>query len=158
MNISDEIERKYLIKYIPHDLEKYPKDRIEQGYIIYNDDTEVRVRKLNDEYFLTIKVGKGEVRREVELKLFPEQFDQLWDVTEGRRIEKTRYKIDYDSIIIEVDVYNCNLEGFISAEVEFKSVEESQSFQPPEWFGNEVTNDERYKNRNLAINGLPEKS
>jgi CYTH domain-containing protein len=42
-------------------------------------------------------------------------------------------------------------------EVEFASVEDSARFSPPEWFGPEVTEDERYKNRQLAVHGLPGK-
>ena len=32
------------------------------------------------------------------------------------------------------------------AEVEFESVEDAMSFMKPEWFGEEVTSDRRYRN------------
>jgi adenylate cyclase len=41
------------------------------------------------------------------------------------------------------------------AEVEFSSASESRRFAPPPWFGAEVTEDEHYKNANLALHGRP---
>jgi adenylate cyclase len=41
------------------------------------------------------------------------------------------------------------------AEVEFPSDEEAAQFVPPPWFGLEVTEDEHYKNVNLALHGRP---
>ena len=46
------------------------------------------------------------------------------------------------------------MDSFV-AEVEFESEEESSSFEPPSWFSKEITHDERYKNKNLALNGMP---
>jgi len=43
----------------------------------------------------------------------------------------------------------------ILAEIEFKSEEESIAFKPPAWFSEEITTDERYKNKNLALYGIP---
>ncbi|MBI3308179.1 MAG: adenylate cyclase, partial [Candidatus Melainabacteria bacterium] len=40
-------------------------------------------------------------------------------------------------------------------EVEFDSVEQARKFNPPDWFGKEVTADKRYRSKNLAIKGLP---
>ena len=40
-------------------------------------------------------------------------------------------------------------------EVEFDTLEECDSFIPLKWFGKEVTEDRRYTNMRLAIDGLP---
>jgi len=48
-----------------------------------------------------------------------------------------------------------NLKNLITAEIEFKSEEESIAFKPPAWFSEEITTDERYKNKNLALYGIP---
>ena len=56
--------------------------------------------------------------------------------------------------VIELDLFEGSLEGLIIAEVEFPTVKASRSFAPPAWFGREVTRDARYKNRNLALDGL----
>ena len=41
------------------------------------------------------------------------------------------------------------------AEVEFASKAASRAFDPPPWLGEDVTEDGRYKNRNLAVDGPP---
>jgi len=43
----------------------------------------------------------------------------------------------------------------VLAEVEFPSREKSEEFKPPDWFGEEVIEDSRYKNQNLAQKGAP---
>ena len=41
------------------------------------------------------------------------------------------------------------------AEVEFDSLDRLHEFGPPEWFGSEVTDDERFANAVLAVHGAP---
>ena len=76
-------------------------------------------------------------------------------LTEGKRIEKIRYEIEYETSLIELDIYRGSLEKLITAEVEFKTESESTKFQTPSWFGREITDDKRYKNKNLALYGIP---
>ena len=85
------------------------------------------------------------------------QFEALWPMTEGRRVEKIRYDITHEDHVIELDVYSGALSGLLTAEVEFPSLEASAAFHPPPWLGQEITEDKRYKNKNLALDGLPEK-
>jgi adenylate cyclase len=152
MNI--EIERKFLVDN-PPDLENFSSEEILQGYLLITDEKEIRIRKKGSAYFQGVKVGRGLSRQEIESEIGMFQFEELWPETEGRRIEKRRYKIYYDGILIELDVYTGKLSGLITAEVEFKSEEESRIFKPPPWFGPEVTQDDRYKNKNLAVFGAP---
>jgi adenylate cyclase len=71
-------------------------------------------------------------------------------------VEKTRYEIPAsDGLLIELDVYAGQLEGLITAEVEFSSDAEAERFLAPDWLGREVTEDAAYKNRRLASDGLP---
>lgn len=152
-----EIERKFLVGATPADLECFPHEHIRQGYIAYTrEGTEVRVRHKGGRFFETVKQGAGVRRAEVELSLSEEQFEALWPFTEGKRLEKVRYAIPYDHLTIELDVYLGPLEGLCTAEVEFPSEEASEAFQPPSWFGREITEDPGYKNRTLAMHGLPE--
>ena len=51
-----EIERKFLVKELPANLDSYATQRISQGYLSTN--PVVRIRRSNDEYYLTYK-GKG---------------------------------------------------------------------------------------------------
>ena len=152
-----EIERKFLVRETPRDIETHSAVEILQGYLAVSDDgTEVRLRNIGQAYILTVKSGKGIRREEREAALSREQFERLWPMTEGKRIEKKRHVISKSGFTIELDIYQGALEGLITAEVEFKTQNEAESFIPPLWLDLDVTLDERYKNKNLAIHGLPE--
>ncbi len=141
----------------PSDLEQWPSTAIEQGYLAMADDRpEVRVRRRGGRAFLTVKSAGGRVRVEEEIEIEPDRFERLWPLTEGLRIEKTRYEIDAgDGLVIELDIYAGDLEGLVVAEVEFASEEAADGFAPPDWLGPDVTEDLRYKNQRLARDGAP---
>ncbi|NLJ88399.1 MAG: CYTH domain-containing protein [Epulopiscium sp.] len=149
-----EIERKFLVKELPDNLQSYENQEIIQGYISI--DPTIRLRKSNDEYFLTIK-SKGHLKREeMEFPLTKEQFENLWPKVDSATIYKTRYNIPLENnLVAELDVYHKNLNGLLTVEVEFESEKASEKFVPPEWFGKDVTHDSRYKNNNIAVYGIP---
>jgi adenylate cyclase len=116
----------------------------------------VRVRRRAGQAVLTVKSGGGRARVEEEIEIEPERFERLWALTEGRRIEKTRYEIDTaDGFVLELDVYEAELRGLVVAEVEFDSEEAAEAFTPPDWLGPDVSEDARYKNQRLARDGAP---
>lgn len=154
--MGTEIERKYLVKRLPADLSNHISVAIQQGYLIITEDgTELRVRQKTDRYFQTIKHGEGLQRVEIEIELDRRQFEALWPHTDGRRVVKTRYKIPLGHHTLELDVFKEALAGLYLVEIEFASVEESRQFEAPVWFGKEVTEDKRYKNKRLAVTGIP---
>ena len=120
------------------------------------DETEVRVRRGRGSAHLTVKQGSGLSRVEVEIELDDSQFASLWPLTAGRRIWKDRHRVPLDGGQIEIDTYRGELAGLVVAEVEFASEQEAGSFKAPAWFGDEVTGNPRYLNKNLATRGLPE--
>ena len=158
-----ERERKFLVQEPPHHIYKYSKAFIRQGYISIDENgTEVRLRELRGQnpksrrHVMTIKSGKGEQRKEEEFNLPQPRFIALWPMTRGRRIEKARYRIPHQGgLTIELDVYRGTLKGLVVAEVEFQSFKQARLFQPPTWFGRELTKDSGYSNKNLARCGLP---
>lgn len=150
-----EIERKFHVKKLPQDLNSYPHEDIHQGYIVIADEFEIRLRRCANKLYQTVKSGKGLYRKEIEIELTEEQFQKLWPLTEKKRIKKVRYQIEYHRLLIELDIYHASLAGLITAEVEFQSIKMCESFTPPDWFGLEITKDERFKNKNLARFGLP---
>ena len=150
-----EIERKYLLKALPEGL--INGQEIRQGYLSASD-PEVRVRQMGSRFFVTKKSGDGLTREETEEEVTEQVFNILWPATEGRRVEKTRYRVTAaDGIIWELDDYRGNLSGLFTAEVELPT-EESVP-QQPEILKNlviaDVTHDGKYKNKKLATQGLP---
>jgi len=155
-----EVERKWLVSdagTLPAEVLALSADEIRQGYLVVAPDgSEARVRNRAGRCTLTVKSGQGLIRREVETAISAEQFEQLWPATEGARIEKWRRLTAGEAgLTIEVDVYMGALAGLVVAEVEFDDPRDAESFVAPYWFGTEVTADDRYKNRNLAVNGRP---
>lgn len=153
--MNTEIERKFIVNELPGGLIIQRSAEIKQGYICWNDLREVRCRQIDDEYFLTIKSKGNLVRDEYEITISEEQFLKIWHTTKGAQIFKQRMYVQCSEYKIEIDQFMKNLEGLILAEVEFTSISESEKFISPEWFIREVTNEEKYKNKSLAINGLP---
>ncbi|QGG94431.1 CHAD domain-containing protein [Actinomarinicola tropica] len=151
---SVERERTFLVRELP-DL---PDDgtAIRQGYLALDGDVAVRVRETSDgARTLTIKGGSGRVRTELEWKIGRDRFEAAWPHTAGRRIEKTRYRIPIEVGVAELDVFAGDLQGLVLVEVEADSDEALAALEPPAWFGDEVTDDERYANASLAVHGRP---
>lgn len=146
-----EIERKFLLVSLP-DLEGVASVEIRQGYVTTPEDrTELRLRQAGGSYFLSIKGGEGLVRSEREMKITVEQFETLWPETTGRRIEKTRFKGGLvGGLVYELDIYAGPLTSLLTVEVEFPSEQAAGAFIPPDWFGEDVTLDKRYRNKALA--------
>ena len=150
-----EIEKKFIVKNVPLELNSYKCSEIVQGYIAVEESyAEVRVRYIDNKYILTIKSDKTNCRLEEECTLNVWQGKRLLDFCKDRVIRKTRYYIPYNGATIELDIFKGALEGLMIAEVEFKNIDEMKNFVVPLWFGVDITDDKRYKNKNLAIYGL----
>jgi adenylate cyclase len=153
-----EIERKFLVSgRLPFALDRYPCEEIKQGYIaISPEGTEVRIRARGGKRTLGVKSEPSASRVEEEIDLEQRRFDALWPLTEPRRIEKRRYVIPADEDrSIELDVYDGELAGLVTAEIEFSSEQEAEAYEPAPWLGADVTGDARYSNQSLATRARP---
>lgn len=148
MNKSFEIERKYLIRTLPENLDAYPYHEIEQGYLCTA--PVVRIRRQDDEYYLTYKSKGLMIREEYNLPLTEASYSHLKTKIDGRLISKRRYLIPFAPYTIELDVFTSPEQGLVLAEVEFPSEEAALSFQAPDWFGEDVTNSSKYHNSTLS--------
>lgn len=153
-----EIEKKFKVIKVPNNLEQFKKKEIEQGYLCT--EPVVRIRKSNDKYILTYKskIGMEEKKEEValtceevEVPLTKDAYEHLKEKVDNHLISKTRYLIDLDDgLTAELDIFHGVLEGLIFVEVEFPSEAEAAAFVAPEWFGEDVSFDKRYKNNYLS--------
>ena len=144
-----EIERKFLPKELPAHLESYEMHRIEQGYL--NTDPVVRIRRSDDDYYLTYKSRGLLAREEYNLPLNAKSYEHLKPKADGRVIEKKRYLIPLDTgLTVELDVFDGDLAPLVLAEVEFESEEEAKAFVPPAWLGRDVTFDPHYHNSTMS--------
>lgn len=148
-----EIERKFIPKQLPDNLDQYPYLEIEQGYLCTS--PTIRIRKMDDSYFLTYKSSGMMAHEEYEMPLSKEGYLHLRKKTDGIMITKRRYLLPLDQThTIELDIFHGSLEGISLAEVEFASIEEANAFLAPEWFGEDVTFDARYHNSEMSKGAL----
>ncbi len=148
-----EIERKYLVKTLPQNLEQYEAKKISQGYLCTG--PVVRIRRSNDDYYLTYKGGGMMVREEYNLPLTKDAYEHLLPKIDGLLIAKTRYEIPLDGhLTAELDIFEGELAPLTLVEVEFDTVDDANAFTPPEWFGEDVTNSSLYHNSYLSQHGL----
>lgn len=148
---AQEIERKFLVSAKPS-LDGVSRADVRQGYLTLPDDSvEMRLRQMDDKYFLTLKSGEGLTRGEREVAIDKAQFETFWPATEGRRVEKERWTGDLgEGHTFYLDVFSGPLAPLMLVEVEFDSEEAANRFKAPEWFGPDVTQDKRFKNKALA--------
>jgi CYTH domain-containing protein len=166
-----EIEKKYLIKekekhfpciYDINQLKKEIKDKgipITQIYIstkifpkiqkeikkkIKFKPNEIRLRKIKNKYFLTIKSKGSLSRKEFETKI-NKQIYKKYKKFKINKLKKIRLKKKYKNRLLEFDYYPKH--ALIIMEIEFKSKKEANNFKI---IGKEITGVKEYKARNLA--------
>jgi CYTH domain-containing protein len=80
--------------------------------------------------------------------------EALLDVTPG--------KVDYVRSVLTVGNHDIRVSRFVTPgpldliSVEFERDEDARDFRAPSWFGPEVTADQAYYNRSIALDGLPQ--
>ncbi len=159
--MHQEIERKYLVCGEDYKALATQVYHIRQGYLCRDAERTIRIRQrvetssqgvsLSNEAFLTIK-GKPQEGMighfEYEHNVPQSAADGLFALCKPGIIDKHRYIVPHDEVIIEVDLFHGENEGLVMAEIELQS--EDQHVALPAWLGEEVTHDERYYNAYLS--------
>lgn len=144
-----EIERKFLVR---GDFlgDVSSSSRIVQGYLAASPVASVRVRVYGEKGYMTVKGKPGESgmsRFEWEKEIPEDEALMLLKLCGGGVIDKVRHLVPYEGHVFEVDVFHGQNEGLVVAEVELGS--EDEDFARPQWLGEEVTSDIRYRNSML---------
>lgn len=146
-----EIERKFLVRSKAYKTEAFREERIVQGFLNTHQERTVRVRIKGKSGYLTIK-GKsnkaGTSRFEWEKEITIDEAENLLKLCEQGVIDKTRYEVQIGNHIFEIDEFEGDNQGLIIAEVELQS--EHESFEKPDWLGDEVTGQVKYYNSQLS--------
>ena len=157
-----EIERKYLLnRSILEFLDKTSTSHknITQFYTKATANKSLRFRKYGSQYYRCIKHGTGGVREEIEKEVSSKVYKKNLKKRIGRSIKKIRYLFKLDSYEYSVDVYKKPLVDLYVMEVEFESIAAYENYVLPSTLEmvveKEVTYDEAYKNKSLALFGLP---
>lgn len=146
--MGKEIERKFLVRGRPWGSSNGVLVR--QGHLSMDKERVVRVRTAGERGFLTIKgKARGLTRPEYEYEIpLQDAVEMLNNLSMGHLIEKIRYRVEHKGVIWEIDEFKGDNQGLVVAEVELES--EDQAITKPDWIGDEVSDDHRYLNVNLA--------
>lgn len=147
--MNKEIERKFLVCQFDKAL-AYDIIDIKQGYVFSEEGKVLRVRTWNDKAYITLKYRVGKfTRNEYEYEIpYSDAYKILSEICPGNILEKTRYLYSHQGKTWEIDVFAGRNEGLILAEIELES--EDESFEKPDFIGEEVTGNPKYSNHNIA--------
>jgi adenylate cyclase len=167
--IHQEIEFKYVIKYLPEPLPSGIE--LTQAYLPTKEHTTKRIRKnvsaTQTKYYLTLK-SKGLIARtEDEQEISAEEFQEYWQQKRPGEVHKKRFTIPLligtYQLQAEFDEYYDQLQGLLTVEVEVPDVQLHPLILPAlqKQFGytdaeiKDVTEDTRFKNSNLLLGEPP---
>ncbi len=124
---------------------------IRQGYLSSVKERIVRVRTAGERAMLTIKgITVDATRSEFEYEIPPDEATIMLDeLCERPLIEKIRHVVEVDGAVWEIDEFTGVNRGLVVAEIELE--DEAQAVALPPWVGEEVTDDIRYYNSQLAV-------
>ena len=146
-----EIERKYLVANDHWRKHATAASVFRQAYMTAASDRTVRIRTIDaTRATLTVKICTGQFRRdEFEYDLPYCEALELIRHRIGVVVEKTRYDVAYGGHVWEIDVYDGAHRGLVVAEIELQDA--SDDFPLPVWVGREITGEQSYSNRILAM-------
>jgi CYTH domain-containing protein len=155
--MAKEIERKFLVDGDAWRAASSSRHSIVQFYLAVEGDRSVRIRiRDGEKALLTLKFGSGPRERdEFEYAIPLPDAGEMRPFAIGGIIEKTRYLVEHDGRVFEVDEFHGGLEGFVLAELE--TPEAANVVSLPDWISEEVTDDPAYTNAALAVAGLPKR-
>jgi adenylate cyclase len=138
-----ELEKTYLIKYLPENLQNFPAKEIIDIYIPEKSEhPKIRIRKNGSKFEITKKepVNEGDSSHQEEqtIILTKEEFDFISKLP-GKKSCKIRYDYKYENLTAEIDIFQENLSGLILVDFEFKTLKEKDSFKMPDFCLVDVT-------------------
>ena len=147
--MGTEIERKYLVSGDGWHTGN-PGHQVDQGYSHKNHDCTPRVRTVDQTGYFTLKGPRqGISRKEYEFEIpFPDARALLAQICAQPPVEKTRYRVEHQGHLWEVDEFHGANAGLLMAEIELEA--EDETFVLPDWAGEEVSRDMRYTNYYLS--------
>lgn len=141
--VTKELEKTYLVKYLPANFDKSPKKEICDIYIPKSHPhPTLRIRKNGDKYEMTKKAPENEadssIQNEYTIILSEEEYEALKNI-DGLRSEKIRYYFKDGPITAEVAVFTGKLAGLVMADFEFETEKEMLEFKMPDYCLADVT-------------------
>ncbi len=150
MAIPIECERRFLVTSDAWRCDACAAHRIRQGYITSTDGVTVRVRRIGERGFLTIKTPHhGISRAELEYEIPCDHAEFLIATACNRQmVEKMRHDVSIDGMAWTVDEFDGLNQGLVLAEIELDHAD--RPLLLPAWIGPEVTGSSQFHNSYLS--------
>ena len=138
-----ELEKTYLLKYLPEDIKEKQSIEIFDIYIPKSADHSIlRIRKRGAICEITKKQpihgNDSSEQEEHTISLSQEEFLALANV-DGKKLHKLRYIYPCGEDTAEIDVYQDDFKGLVFVDFEFKTSEEKGKFLMPDFCLAEIT-------------------
>jgi adenylate cyclase len=149
MLMSLEIERKFLVAHDGWKGAATRTIRIRDGLIANNDGHKARVRIADSTATIALKSRRhGPTRTEFEYTIPCSDAEEIMRfMCVGNILDKVRHFVPHAGLTWHVDVYEGILNGVVLAEIELAHAD--QRLELPDWIGEEVTGDPRYRKINM---------
>lgn len=152
-----EIEKKYKVKKLPDNLEKFEHFIIEQSYL-NKGGSPIRLRRFikesQSECFFSkkTKLEKDTIEcLEYNIELPENLYQEFLKAKEGRTIVKTRYKIPLENgAKMDLDIFHGFFEGVCIAEIEYTSIKQANDYVIPDWLEEIVDSENKLSNLYMA--------
>lgn len=146
--IEIELEKTYLVKYLPENFNNSPHKEIKDIYIpLETHHSFLRIRKNGDKYEITKKQPinglDSSEQYEHTILLSKEEFSSLEKI-QGKEVRKIRYYYNHKGVQAEIDIFQDNLFGLVLADFEFTEKEDKNNFEMPEFCLIDVTQDKHF--------------
>lgn len=140
-----ELEKTYLLKYIPENLFSCKFKEIIDLYIPKHiEHSKLRIRKNWDTLEMTKKIPLNwdvSSQQEFTISLLQEEYDVLMTL-DWKKIHKVRYYYDYNWLTAEFDVFQWDLKWLILVDFEFNTQEQKEQFIIPDFCLVDITEED----------------
>ncbi len=158
------VEKKYLLKSSIHTLLKKERLKKEKNSLFFTYIQlckEIRYKKVNKKYFKVVRTG-SEVRENIlNKKISKREYNEAKNRKISNILKKRRYFLKINGEKYTIDIYDKELKNLILLEKSFKNIDKLNAFIPPkqlkEYIVKDVSHNDRYRNKNLALLGNPKK-
>ncbi len=158
------IGKKYLLKDSAISLlkkQKRKKETISQFYTQIEICKEVCFSQVDNEYHKIVRIGSRIEQKKSQKKISKSTYMRAKREKKGKVIHKKRFYLKNLSDSFMIDLYQKNLKPLLLLEVDLKEDNKAESFSLPSslrpFIKRDVSDDDRYQNKNLALLGNPKK-
>ncbi len=143
-----ELERTFLAKSLPAGLKECRNKEIVALYVPNSSElAKLRIRNVGDFCEITkkemLRGNDSSEQEEHTIHLTKEEYAVLSKLP-GKRFRKIRYYCSHEGRTAEIDVYQDNLNGLVLIDFEFKTREEKDAFEMPDFCLAEVTQSKEF--------------